>query len=636
MAGSVSTLRRARELFKKEGPLSLVAHGIDRFFLESTDESVEVCTTDGIVPKWLSMGSPTIFNTDSIRGDNFRTASGNEEVVTTIEPPAPAETVEFDLIATERTKAAFVTVHHRDVDDYEESTSKEFYSGDFRGTSKIPITVSFERPAVYIEVDIDWKIDRLSNKHTECVDKFVSKYKSTFETTVPQISMPAVRGNIDAPPVFLLSIDTFRYDYIDAFEPLLQEFGDDAVVPADPRTVAESTPPTHASLFSSAYPRTHRFRQSLGVRKTPISKELPLLPELLAEAGYKCSAIVNSQISPDMGFAKAFHRYAVQTLEWRQREHDIRSKLNVLEDWIKADITHGSSGLFYFGHFFDSHYPYVTPDHLTENDLLDYELLDEFRELAFPDKGNDIDYLNRVDSEGIASEAINLDRILDYYNRGLEFVAQQLVPFIRSLKEWGIYDESLIIITGDHGEEFFERGFGMHKSINDPILRIGMIVKPPNGRDWMPPDEASILDIFPTIAETTGCRLPRKAEGDAWQHEITEPRTRFAERVRPNYYSLAVEENGDKAIFTYEYEFPEPPTKAEVQDPVLEEFYQIADVRNTNADENVSRVAEEKKEQLRESADGFLNKPVGNAGDAQQRERVSRETKAQLERLGYK
>lgn len=72
----------------------------------------------------------------------------------------------------------------------------------------------------------------------------------------------------------------------------------------------------------------------------------------------------------------------------------------------------------------------------------------------------------------------------EWYSKSVKYTSEQIARLLRYLKTQELFDESLIIVTGDHGEEFGERGFFSHSSLYDMNIRPFMAVKPPVDSSW--------------------------------------------------------------------------------------------------------------------------------------------------------
>jgi arylsulfatase A-like enzyme len=154
---------------------------------------------------------------------------------------------------------------------------------------------------------------------------------------------------------------------------------------------------------------------------------------------------------------------------------------------------------FAFVHFIDVHWPYDPPDGFIER----------FRETK-----PDVDYLARkVLRDEPPDGPDETQKIIDLYDAELAYTDREVGRLFDELKKMNLYDRSLIILTGDHGESFYEHGRWQHvTSLYDEVIHIPLIVKWPGnsvtGRVATPVSQAS---IFSTILEQAGGDPPHSA-----------------------------------------------------------------------------------------------------------------------------
>lgn len=451
----------------------------------------------------------------------------------------------------------------------------------------------------------------------------------------------ALPVDVDQPPIVLVSVDALRYDYVERFDPVLNVLGPDAVVPDEPRTQTNWTAPAHGSMLTGMYPADHGYvrRPMDDTGQSPIDSAFTTIPELLHAHQYKCSGLVShTRILPEYGFGRGFTRFRLQAMgydDWLTRETDASHAVDEVCRWIERDSA-VSNRLFYFLHVFDPHYPYVPPhpDHDLRLDLVKQysDTLDSIG--RYPDRVRAFasGRTPEIDPDG---EIVELLR--SYYAQSVEYTAKQVARLLTKLESVDLLDEALVIITGDHGEEFMERGFPTHKTLYDDCIRPGMIVKPPDDADWKPPDDADLIDILPTIATAVGTDPPSQVDGRAWQASASGSRPRFAERIYEDSYSVAVEVDGTKGIFTYEGDYPGRPSDDELGDgPLLKEFYSLRDVREGNYDNLLDTLDAATADTLRRHAREFAGRtPKSEDGPVRSGDGHRREVEEQLEDLGY-
>ena len=94
---------------------------------------------------------------------------------------------------------------------------------------------------------------------------------------------------------------------------------------------------------------------------------------------------------------------------------------------------------------------------------------------------------------------------------------------LRALQERGLEDETAIVVTADHGEEFWDHGsVGHGHSVYDELLRVPMIVRIPGlteGKQRLP-DSVSLVDVMPTLLDAVGQEKPETLVGESFLSEL--------------------------------------------------------------------------------------------------------------------
>jgi len=168
-------------------------------------------------------------------------------------------------------------------------------------------------------------------------------------------------------------------------------------------------------------------------------------------------------------------------------------------DWTLKTISELPNPYFAYFHFWPPHEPY-----LTRNDFIDI-FRDGWKSEQKP--------IKRF-SMGVAHDKLNEARI--QYDEYIAYVDSEFGRFHRNLKQQELYNNTIIIVTSDHGE-MFERGILSHvtPTLYDPIIHIPLIIKLPNQSTRMDiHTPTSCIDILPTIRYLTNNAIPvQQSEG---------------------------------------------------------------------------------------------------------------------------
>lgn len=591
-------------------------------------------------PSWMSMNRDVVTVQD---GDEYYVTlrGGFEGTRVELEPRVPFTTLAFIVSNIVRTAGCRVDVTVRYQDGETEVRSVTFENGLYdESFNHLPNVFTFERPVSEATVEAtEFRTgeDDLGTKVASIVGSDDSDVGGQ-----PMLSVPSVRpGESDVPPIVLVSVDTFRHDYIEELRPAIDALGEDAVVPDEPRTQGFFTSPSHASMFTGLYPGDHRHVEADPDDAPPIHPEMETLGEFLSEHQYKCSGLVShTRLLPNYGFGRGFHRWELgqkKPSTWMADEGSARRNVDRVIQWIDEDVSAGSDRLFYFLHLFDPHPPFYPPLPVVDLQDHDFERIEEFLDIqgmSAPDQ----DYLELLKGEYDA-DGETVAYIDCIYRHALRYTGNQLRRLFEHLERKDILEDALVVVTGDHGYEFFERGFSGAKTLYDANIRQGMFVKPPAGADWTVPDELDLIDLLPTVARIIDADVPEQAQGVPWQEKGPESGVRLNERIRPNWYCVAVESEGIKAIYTYESNNPDPPTDEQVESgPVHEEYYRLSDVRSGEYRDIGDRLSDWEKQRLQRTAESFVtrDRASGEFGKSAIHARPDQETEELLEQLGYK
>lgn len=541
-----------------------------------------------------------------------------------IEPKIQFSGLEFEILGMDGIESIDVEITYYQDDNIIRVKNHQFSDRQVQNFNyRFPINSSIHQLCDFATIQINFKYNRnyLKSLVFNIKNWLLSRmtHRKFVMKDVPRVTMPVpTHLSEEQTPIILISIDSLRYDSIHNLQPLVTELGTTINIPFEPRTKGHWTPPSHASMFTGVHPGVHNYTGIGHFANHPIHPELVTVSELLNSVGYKCSSIVShTRILPESGFGGGFYRFDLQNMtNWLNRQNDSRTVVNRAINQIEEDLMsdRDSLNLFYFLHIFDAHYPYI-PIHPTATignfDILDYN----------PTKN--------MSKNGVSAKKL--------YEISVKQVGHQIRKLIINLKMLNIFNQSLIIITGDHGELFGEyESFG-HSTLYDPNIRPLMMVKPPDNAEWRVPDECSTLDFLPTIARVVGEDIPNQCQGIAWQDVPEKKACRITEGIYSDRYQVKVEIDGISGIFTYDSNDTGRPEKISLEaGPQREEYYKLNDTRNGNFTQINDTISENLKKNLLYEARQFIETNEINSDSEKRVVTVLEETREQLNFLGYK
>lgn len=324
----------------------------------------------------------------------------------------------------------------------------------------------------------------------------------------------------DRPNVILISIDTLRADYVDPYRRLLnrnREFpplspnldalAGESTLYLDVQTVKSATFPALASLFTSLYP----FQHLILMNGIPFPEKGANLAKALFDNGYTTLAMNSTAYSLQMsGFQRSVNtRHKDKALQAR-----VMKELETIAD---------DAPFFLWVHFLGVHAGY-TPR------------ADVLRRIEPAPLGQGIKarnpWLCRITNGELQAGPDGIRHIRNCYAGELLQVDAWLGEIFARLKERGLWEDSLIMVFSDHGEDLYQhhRYFFHHPSPYQSSLHIPLLVKEPGQKKGaVSRRPSSILDIAPTILETLGIAVPGHYQGVSLKREFPEGRARLAE-----------------------------------------------------------------------------------------------------------
>lgn len=568
----------------RQGKFRMLALGGAKEISERFLNGVRItCETNS--PAWLSDDSFVEMERDPTDPEEFYSVLGIRDFAFSVKPPVPSSQYELTLFHLSLVSSVAVRAEGTTLDGSVLTTHSRIANNhDSEYFDSATVSLTFDDPVTSVNVEIEpryvggrstvrHKLLRiLWNRVGESELLSMYRPRDTIRASPP---FPANVG--EGPPVVLVSIDTLRYDRSESLAPLLDALGPDAYIPAEPRTNGIWTPPSHACMFTGTHPGVHGYNAfSKGVQQ-PIHPTLDTVAEVLFRAGYKCSGVIgHSRMLPQYGFGRGFARYRVNDMtDWIGRDPDARTTIDDVSAWIESDVDSVGQSLFYFVHLFDPHQPYIPPLPASGIDELDLEKLRKFRKkLRHPFLDEPVDEGIFADPPSVEAERRELVR--SYYGGSVEYTARQVRRLVETLKARGLFEDSLFIVTGDHGEEWGESGYYKHFSMYDANLRPFMAIKPPKDADWTVPDRVNTIDFLPTIARAVGESIPETCQGTPLQNKNDSDDPRLFEGFGRHIYMAAVEWRGIKAIHIYPGNYPQRPTKADIAEgPLHREYYEL-------------------------------------------------------------
>jgi arylsulfatase A-like enzyme len=373
------------------------------------------------------------------------------------------------------------------------------------------------------------------------------------------------------PNVLFIVIDSLRADHTSVCDyerettPSIEDLVDDGYGFSNAFSAAPWTPPSHGSMFSGLHPSNH------GYFEGDMSLEAPhrLLGEVLRDEGYQTfGATRNWHIDSDKevtdGIEEFLDTYRLpripRSLDQLKTEYldlargyastlyhsfgaDDRPSDYVSYEHLRKRIARDTP-FFGFINISAPHSPYTPPKRFREEfESFDRDEVDmEFLRSLSSREGN---ALREVMAGQLELSASDWEAVKDWYDAEIRFADHLVGGLVSALRRNGLYDDTLVVVTSDHGEHFGEHGRTLHQfSLYDELLHVPLVIKPPasgRSREVDLGKLVSLTDLYPTILSELGHAVPSTVEGydifDSYRRDVI-----FAEYGLPATATSGMEE----------------------------------------------------------------------------------------------
>lgn len=333
------------------------------------------------------------------------------------------------------------------------------------------------------------------------------------EQPKPPPSATPPHADVTWPNVVLVSIDTLRpdhlgcYGYSRATSPNIDRL---AAEGARFQTVVSSAPwtlPAHTAMFTGLADSVHKVLDTTD----RLAPSRYTLAERLKDVGYQTAGFFSGPyLHPVFGLSQGFDSYTDCT-SYADLNKSTAEKIGMVEgkpiwDKMHADITNPhvvasvkewlgtkpQAPFFLFIHMWDVHFDFIPPP--------------PYDKMFDPDYDGDITGENFFFNPRVVATMPkrDLEHLIALYDGEIAWTDHCLGEILDDLRQRGLYDNSIIVITADHGTAFFEHGLKAHRNaLYDEVIRIPLIIRAP-GRvpaGAVVSTQARTIDILPTIID---------------------------------------------------------------------------------------------------------------------------------------
>lgn len=331
------------------------------------------------------------------------------------------------------------------------------------------------------------------------------------------------------PNVVVIVVDTLRNDHTAVsaggrgFTPRLEsQLMSEGISFPNSFSNSNWTLPSVASLITSRYP------SDIGITglTSVLDRREITLAEILKENGYRTGGVVSHMlVGKSYGLAQGFDWYNEDNITDDYGNHHSISSPGVTGKAIDYIRKNRDEKFFLFLHYFDPHYIYI--DH---EKALDY---------AGPFRSRDFRKLRNLVREG-AYTPEDIHYLTACYRSEVSFTDSYVGKVLDELKHQGLFENTIVIFTADHGEEFLEHGWLGHSThLYNQQIHVPLVIKPAKSESGSFPAVnsrvVSNLDIVPTLLNMLGIGDDISFQGRDIFSRSPEPPAVFSEVIQSQF-----------------------------------------------------------------------------------------------------
>lgn len=381
-------------------------------------------------------------------------------------------------------------------------------------------------------------------------------------------ALAASCGGPEEPParhVLLITLDTTRADSLGCYgsarneTPALDALAAEGVRFRDCTSAAATTLSSHTSLFTGTYPNRHGVVRNGFV----VDESNVMLAETLREAGFWCAAFIGSSALVERsGLSQGFHVYDDAfdvAAEAGGPDQDQRIAATVTDavlshvDEVLARDGGGEQNLFLFAHYFDPHAPYAPPADISAElgasmpvadfDDIEAAVRAQQKRVLGQDLGQQ-QVITRGLPKPLAQPFPSYPTARDselarLYTAEVTYTDREVGRLLVGLRSRGLLEDTLVIVTADHGETFWEHGnFWNHGLwVSQTDVHVPLLFRMPRGEAAGVEVRVPVsgVDVAPTVLDVLGL----------WEGDRKDPGV-----GRSLLPAILGREFGDRAVFT--------------------------------------------------------------------------------------
>ncbi len=315
--------------------------------------------------------------------------------------------------------------------------------------------------------------------------------------------------------VLFIALDTLRADHLSCYgyskptSPIIDSCAKRGVLFSNFIAPHIPTQPAYTTIYTGRSALSHRIvahgHEELA---WSLSDDMPVLPEILRENGY-ITAAVDNLYNHKKWFTRGYDYY-INPHSWQLITGDEINAKAI--PWIKQNY---EENFFLFLHYWDPHTPYLPPEKYRtlhykgdKNDPDNHSMDPVKRRLVYP-------FFKKWHYD-LLGEFTDIEYIVAQYDGEITYADEKVGELLDTLDEVGIFDDTLIIITADHGESLTEHNIYFdHPGLHEANTNVPLILIYPKSFPQGKKIEAMAqhIDLAPTILEFLNIPIAKGMEG---------------------------------------------------------------------------------------------------------------------------
>lgn len=357
--------------------------------------------------------------------------------------------------------------------------------------------------------------------------------------------------------VVLWVMDALRADKLPVFTPgarakapNLEELAKTSAVFRQFYVTGNESQVSHASLWTGLYPAVHGVKLD-GDAMSKLSPRLDVLAAELGKAGFHTIAVTgNGFVNVEGGYARGFQEFR-NLMREAKVAGVIYGKTIVDLALARLDASRDRPTFLCFGTI-DSHAPWIARKPWIDQYSPGYQ--GPFQELASPEA---LGFKPSSMGCSITPPPADIERLRAIYDSTISYQDQLVGQVVAALKDRGIWDQTLFVITSDHGDELFEdTRCGHGGSLRDSLVRVPLLIHyPPRFGGAVIDEGADAVDVLPTILEALHRPVPDAVQGESllgrpygygrdWARPSYASQYEYAHAMRIGRWKLVVAQQG--------------------------------------------------------------------------------------------